>query len=171
MQPGGPRSLVAGEAGGDVAEADVPALSSAMRSLGHEGPWPSRLSRLAVCVFGLAASLSFGTGTQEQPQPGPRDDELLALAKDPAQVRIGKRLYAGTCLACHGDENNGIDAPSNLFDTKWYHGGLPSLIERNIAEGILEKGMPAWKEALAPEDVAALTAYLLNRQPPKTSAP
>lgn len=127
--------------------------------------------RLGVCIFSLVASLALIAGTGDKTEPDPRDNELMALARDPAKVRAGKRLYASTCLTCHGDEKNGIDAPSNLFDTKWYHGGLPSLIERNIANGILEKGMPAWKEALAPEDVAALTAYLLHVQLPKASSP
>jgi mono/diheme cytochrome c family protein len=127
-----------------------------------------RRHAIVLALLCLSATFAAGTDAQEKALPGPRDDELTALAKDPAKVRTGKRLYAGTCLQCHGDEKNGVDAPSNLFDTKWYHGELPSRIERNIAEGILEKGMPAWKEALPPEDVAALTAYLLNRQPAQT---
>ncbi|HRE81385.1 MAG TPA: cytochrome c [Opitutaceae bacterium] len=112
---------------------------------------------LALFVSSLCAT--------DQPAPTARDEELLAWSKDSAKVRLGKRLYAATCLQCHGDEKNGVDAPSNLFDTKWYHGSTPSKIEQNIAAGLLEKGMPAWRDALAGNDIAALTAYLLNRQP------
>jgi cytochrome c oxidase cbb3-type subunit III len=95
-----------------------------------------------------------------------RDAELLAAAKDSAIVKSGKATYNSTCMACHGDEKVKGDAPTNLFDTKWYHGGRPNEIEHTIQKGVIDKGMIAWGEALPPEDVTAVTAYILSRQKP-----
>jgi cytochrome c oxidase cbb3-type subunit 3 len=91
-----------------------------------------------------------------------RDAELLAKAKDPVIVKDGKATYTSLCLACHGAEQAKSDAPSNLFDSKWYHGGRPSEIERTILKGVIDKGMPGWGEVLPENDTTAVTAYLLS---------
>ncbi len=91
-----------------------------------------------------------------------RDEALRKAATDASVVALGKENYASFCQACHGEEGNKADSPSNLFDTKWYHGGTPAEIEHTILTGVLEKGMPGWGEILAPEDTTALTAYLLG---------
>ncbi len=93
-----------------------------------------------------------------------RDTELLAARDTPAIVKRGKKIYRDLCQSCHGDEKITGDAVSNLFDAKWYHGGRPAEIERTTLNGFLEKGMPAWKEVLPPEDTTAVTAYLLSFQ-------
>jgi cytochrome c oxidase cbb3-type subunit 3 len=91
-----------------------------------------------------------------------RDTELVAKSKDPAVVKEGKATYTSLCLTCHGAEQAKGDAPSNLFDSKWYHGGRPSEIERTILKGVVDKGMPGWGEVLPAEDTTAVTAYLLS---------
>jgi len=93
-----------------------------------------------------------------------RDAALLAAAKDPAVIKSGKATYVGLCQSCHSDAKAKGDSPSNLFDGKWYHGSRPSAIEQTIQKGVLEKGMPPWNAVLPPEDVTAVTAYLLSAQ-------
>jgi mono/diheme cytochrome c family protein len=93
-----------------------------------------------------------------------RDAELTAARDSAAIVKRGKKMYRDLCQSCHGDEKVTGDAVSNLFDPKWYHGDSPTDIERNILDGFLEKGMPAWKDALPSEEVVAITAYLLTFQ-------
>ena len=93
-----------------------------------------------------------------------RDAELLRAKADPAIVKKGKKTYVALCQSCHGDEKVTGDAPSNLFDATWYHGGRPSEIERSALNGFPDKGMTAWKDVLPPEDIAAVTAYLLSFQ-------
>ena len=95
-----------------------------------------------------------------------RDAELFAASKDAAIVKSGKETYTALCLACHGAANVKNDAPSNLFDDKWVHGGRPSEIERTLMKGVIEKGMVAWGEVLPPEDTTALVAYILSQQKP-----
>jgi cytochrome c oxidase cbb3-type subunit 3 len=125
-----------------------------------------RLVVLAACAAALFGSAPLGaTAKSEAPAPQGRDAELLASARKAEVVSVGKEIYAGLCKACHGEENVQGESPSNLFDTKWFHGGKPTDIERIIALGLLEKGMPAWGEVLPAEDVAAVVAYLLSVQP------
>ena len=95
---------------------------------------------------------------------GTRDEALRSLARNPETVSKGKEYYTGYCLACHGPEGVDVDAPSNLFDEKWYHGAKPSAIERAIRQGVMEKGMPAWGQMIPDEQIESLIAYLLSFQ-------
>ncbi len=83
---------------------------------------------------------------------------------DPASVAKGKQNYEMFCLACHGAEDTTIDSPSNLFDSKWYHGSGRSGIENTIKSGISEKGMPGWEAMIPSEDISALVDYLISFQ-------
>lgn len=115
----------------------------------------------------LATLLSATTAVADKSEPSGRDAALLAASADAAVVRQGRENYAALCQACHGEEQAREtlgESPSNLFDAKWYNGSRPSQIEGNILNGILEKGMPPWKEALPGDDTTALAAYLLSFQ-------
>lgn len=93
-----------------------------------------------------------------------RDEELLAASKKASIVKSGKETYVGLCQTCHADPKAKGDSPSNLFDSKWFHGSRPHEIERTILQGVLEKNMPGWGAVLPPEDTTAVTAYLLSQQ-------
>jgi len=94
-----------------------------------------------------------------------RDAELLSSAKKADVIKAGKATYVGLCQSCHGEIGKTTgDAPTNLFDAKWYHGGKPHEIEHTILEGVIEKGMPGWGAALPAEDTAAVAAFLLSFQ-------
>jgi mono/diheme cytochrome c family protein len=121
---------------------------------------------LFSCTIGCAASLAEEDTTKS-------DAELLKASSDSAVVKQGRENYVALCQACHGEEKAKAtlgESPSNLFDSKWYHGERPTAIERNILNGFLEKGMPAWKDALPPDDTTALTAYLLSFQKRDTAS-
>jgi cytochrome c oxidase cbb3-type subunit 3 len=92
----------------------------------------------------------------------PLDDAtLLAAAKDEGAVVRGKAAFMGTCAACHGQEGEGVVGP-NLTDNAWIHGGSPMAIYGVIAEGALQKGMPAWKATLGDAGVKDVVAYVLT---------
>ncbi len=121
-----------------------------------------------VHLLAAAAALLLATNaTATKNEPSGRDAALLAAPADAAVVRQGRENYAALCQACHGEEQARDtlgESPSNLFDSKWYNGSQPAQIEGNILNGLLEKGMPPWKEALPGEDTTALAAYLLSFQ-------
>lgn len=71
----------------------------------------------------------------------------------------GKKLFEQNCVACHGQNGEGIIAP-NLTDAHWLHGGSPQDILKTIQEGVPEKGMIAWKSVLGNKSTIELTAYI-----------
>ncbi len=98
--------------------------------------------------------------------------ELLAVVSDPNAKAAGKAVYTINCLPCHGVAGEGTVGP-NLTDRFWIHGGKPEQIEKAISEGVLEKGMPAWKPILGETKVRQLVAYVISLQgsnPPNPKA-
>lgn len=115
---------------------------------------------LALTSVGLLRA----TGDDPVATAAKRDEELLAASKKASIVKSGKETYVGLCQTCHADPKAKGDSPSNLFDSKWFHGSRPHEIERTILQGVLEKNMPGWGAVLPPEDTTAVTAYLLSVQ-------
>lgn len=85
--------------------------------------------------------------------------DLQSLAADPKALKMGKRLYASYCAACHGADAGGALGFPDLTDDDWLYGGAPEVIEISILEGRAGV-MPAWKGVLGPEDLADVTAYV-----------
>jgi cytochrome c oxidase cbb3-type subunit 3 len=108
------------------------------------------------------------------PSPGAVSDQsLTALLKNTSVMAKGKDIFANRCVPCHGDRGQGIVGP-NLTDDYWLHGGRPSEIYHTITEGVPEKGMVPWKSMLSPEEIAAVTAYVLSLHgsaPPNAKPP
>ena len=70
----------------------------------------------------------------------------------------GQTLYEQYCAACHGQNLQGISAPS-LIDGVWIYGGRGN-IARNIIFGIVQQGMPAFGEVLTRGQINAISAYI-----------
>lgn len=100
---------------------------------------------------------------QQATQPAPAMD-LAALAADPAAVAEGGEIFATNCAACHGANLEGVIGP-NLKDATWIHGnGTLDDIQKVVATGVLEKGMPAWESVLGASKVARVVAYIHSMQ-------
>lgn len=94
-------------------------------------------------VIGGAAALSTPNPYEGQPQA----------------IKEGKALYQKmNCAGCHAYDGSGNMGPS-LIDTYWRYGGLPIQIYKSIHDG-RPKGMPAWGDALPPEDIWKIVAYI-----------
>jgi cytochrome c oxidase cbb3-type subunit 3 len=99
---------------------------------------------------------------RRQAEASPLDDSaLLALSKNPAVVDQGRQVFTQNCVACHADHAQGLIGP-NLTDKYWLHGGKPMEIHKTISDGVLAKGMPAWKPTLGPDRVKQLAVYVLS---------
>lgn len=101
------------------------------------------------------------------------DDQLLALTKDAAVIAQGQGVFASKCLACHGPQGQGLVGP-NLTDDYWIHGAKLTDNLRTVREGVLDKGMLAWKGLLSPDEIKAVVAYaytLRGTNPPNPKAP
>ncbi len=85
-----------------------------------------------------------------------------ALARTPAAMGIGERLFINNCAACHGSDARGSKGFPNLTDSDWIYGGTPDVIEETITHG--RRGqMPPMAAAVGnSEDVRNLAHYVLS---------
>ena len=86
--------------------------------------------------------------------------EMLAAAvEEKARVEAGQAIYKTNCAACH-DDNGGGDVGPNLTDDHWLHGGKLVDIYGTVADGVTDKGMPAWSNQLSSEEIVSTVAYI-----------
>jgi cytochrome c oxidase cbb3-type subunit 3 len=90
--------------------------------------------------------------------PAMDEEKLAALFKDSA-LETGKSTFQTKCAMCHGANGEGLIGP-NLTDKHYIHGGTRLALYNVIAEGILDKGMPAWKEQLSSDEIVGVTYYV-----------
>ncbi len=89
------------------------------------------------------------------------DMDIPTLAKQPAAVDIGRKVYQTWCTGCHGSDARGAKGYPNLTDNDWLYGGEPEQILTSISNGRTGM-MPPWQAILGDEGVSAVTAYLQN---------
>jgi len=88
------------------------------------------------------------------------EDMLAQMAANSTSIAKGKATYEQVCKQCHGEQGEGKIGP-NLTDRAWIHGdGSLMAIYKTIANGVLDKGMPAWKKQLSPGDLRSAVAYV-----------
>jgi cytochrome c oxidase cbb3-type subunit III len=89
-----------------------------------------------------------------------KDLQAAAAAASPDFMKLGKVVFSGKCMPCHGQNGEGGIGP-NLTDDYWLHGnGTPKDIAHVVQGGVPEKGMPAWGEMLKPDEVKAVVVYI-----------
>lgn len=88
-------------------------------------------------------------------------EALIAMAKDPKALALGKQVFASTCAACHRADGGGLVGP-NLTDDFWLHGAAPDKVFHTIAMGVPDKGMPAWQPQLGPLKTQSVAAYVIT---------
>jgi cytochrome c oxidase cbb3-type subunit 3 len=86
------------------------------------------------------------------------DENTVKLVAD---VSAGAKIFATTCVACHGDKGQGGVGP-NLTDNAWLHGGDIKSIFKTLKYGVVAKGMRAWQSEIKPSDMQSLASYVLT---------
>jgi len=89
------------------------------------------------------------------------DAALIAMSGMSDRLAEGLEVYTTHCVACHLPTGAGIVGP-NLTDAYWIHGASPMAIHKVVTEGVVEKGMVAWGQQLAPRKIESVVAYLLT---------
>ncbi len=109
----------------------------------------------------------------KHPVVAPSLEELRMASKDPAVLELGKKQFASSCAACHGQNAQGLIGP-NLTDSHWLHGGKLTEVYTTVVNGVPGKGMPPWGRALSPDKIRAVVVYihsLHDSRPPNAKAP
>jgi len=99
--------------------------------------------------------------------------KLKTLITDGTALAAGKDIFMTRCLPCHGDKGQGLIGP-NLTDDNWIHGGTLKEIRNTVNNGVIQKGMIAWKDQLSPDQINNVVAYIWNlngTNPPNAKAP
>ena len=106
----------------------------------------------------------FGTRTEEELRLKLGDDfrwitpqYMATTYRHPA----GKKIFADTCVPCHGDDAKGnreLGAP-NLTDQIWLYGSGQATIVEGLTNGRAGV-MPAWAGRLDPTTIKALAVYV-----------
>ena len=82
-----------------------------------------------------------------------------------AQEYEGWRQYSVHCARCHGQDVVGNPVAANLLQSAGEGGPFAGrdAFTKVVAEGRLDKGMPAFKEITSPEQRDAVYAYVKGR--------
>ena len=98
------------------------------------------------------------------------NEENVTLLTDAADLQTGKEIYDANCIACHAADGGGIVGP-NLTDGYWIHGGGIKNIFKVIKYGVPEKGMISWQTQLNPNQMQAVSSYVMSLQGTTPAAP
>ncbi|MCU4164558.1 c-type cytochrome [Carboxylicivirga caseinilyticus] len=85
----------------------------------------------------------------------------------------GAKVFATNCAVCHLAEGQGLVGP-NLTDEYWIHGGSFENIMTVINNGVIEKGMIAWKGQISDAQIHQVASFITTLQgtnPPNPKAP
>lgn len=100
------------------------------------------------------------------------DEKTVTLA-DAKGIEEGAKIYAQSCIACHGGKGEGGVGP-NLTDNYWMHGGTINDVFKTIKLGVPEKGMQAWEKTFSPSQIKNIASYIksiVGTNPPNGKAP
>lgn len=64
-----------------------------------------------------------------------KDQDVAAMAGDPAALSLGKDVFLNNCAGCHGADAQGAVGFPNLSDGDWLYGGEPDKIVATITNG------------------------------------
>ena len=99
--------------------------------------------------------------------------DVPSLEGNAEAIKAGAVTFAERCGPCHGPQGQGLIGP-NLTDKFWIHGNSYDQVVSVITNGVVEKGMIAWKTMLNPTKIREVAAYVKTLQgsnPPNPKAP
>jgi cytochrome c oxidase cbb3-type subunit 3 len=114
-----------------------------------KGGWSSRAQHAAEAKAAEKKLAQAFAGYAQQP--------IDVIARDPAAVATGQRIFANTCAMCHGSDARGARGYPNLADKHWQWGSTPDAILATILDG-RKANMPPFAKALGGESDVVATA-------------
>jgi quinohemoprotein ethanol dehydrogenase len=114
--------------------------------------------------FGRVLTFSLGATTKlDVPPFGHKDPPSPAIHMDatPAAIHQGAGIYMRYCLYCHGfGVISGSSVPDLRYATAETHHQFQSIVLGGVRES---RGMPSFKDALKPDQVQLIQAYVLSQ--------
>jgi mono/diheme cytochrome c family protein len=117
-----------------------------------------RAMRAAVVVLLAAAVMVSSPASAQDEATGPRDPPPplpAALLKDPKVIAQGEKVWKELCTHCHGAKAYPGKAPK--LEPRRY---TPEFVWDRVHNGF--RNMPPWKEALTPEQIIGVVAWVLS---------
>lgn len=87
------------------------------------------------------------------------DENSVKVDKSAEVLAAGKAVFTQNCVACHGQNAEGVVGP-NLTDDFWLHGGKIASVFKTIKYGVPEKGMISWEKQLSPKQISDVANYI-----------
>ena len=84
------------------------------------------------------------------------------LAKDPAAMGIGERLFVNNCAQCHGSDARGSKGFPNLADGDWLGGSGAEYIAKTVVAGRTGMMPPMAAAVGSADDVRNVAHYVLS---------
>ena len=85
----------------------------------------------------------------------------LEVLTDASSLAAGKETFDKTCSACHLVDGGGLVGP-NFTDDYWIHGNSLDDMFNLVANGVLEKGMIAYKEQMSEKARLEVISYIIT---------
>ena len=90
------------------------------------------------------------------------NEEAVVIVRTEADIiASGEETFIKTCAICHGRFGEGLVGP-NLTDDYWIHGGSREDQYRIIVDGVIEKGMIAYRSQLSETQIQDVITYIIN---------
>jgi cytochrome c oxidase cbb3-type subunit III len=84
------------------------------------------------------------------------------VARDPAAMAIGERLFMNNCAQCHGSDARGSKGFPNLADADWLYGGAPEKLKETLTGGRVGNMPPMAAAVGTPDDIRNVAHYVLS---------
>jgi cytochrome c oxidase cbb3-type subunit III len=101
------------------------------------------------------------------------NEDNVTQLDDAASLATGKEIFKKNCVACHGQNGEGLVGP-NFTDDYWIHGNKINDLFRTIKYGVPAKGMISWQSQLDPVQMQEVASYVLTLRgtnPPNQKEP
>lgn len=136
--------------------------------------------RIRSLVTGPDGFIYFSTSMHDPGEGHPRDehDDMILRMRPSGSGPIFSQKWVGTattnlkqspelmfkelCASCHGETLQGTERGKSLLKGTFLHGYSKQAIIKSISNGIVEKGMPAWKGAIESKDITALADFVME---------
>lgn len=96
----------------------------------------------------------------------PEPEELViptAFLEEPADIEAGKEIWIAQCAVCHLEDGGGLVGP-NMTDNYWVYEPTMESMYNTIAEGVIEKGMTPFKDALNTQQIHQVASFIHSLQ-------